>query len=654
MKRKPLLTIEQVMSFKKYTKYGLFAEPGAGKTYAFKTVIVPYAKKYKKKVLYLAHRRSLKTQTYNDIKMDIEELKKEFANEIANSGNITIATYQLLEYLSKSGRYEELLEILDVDLIVCDEFHYMITDSWNEQTGETFDYLSEVQCPVVLLTGTPRALAVIHSVWNVEMLCKPDKSKNNLKSVTVYDFSDREIVEKYVADTHRPDHKIINFYTGSLEALLTLKEKYGGDLVCSREQDNFDDIASTKLIDLVERGNIDAFGQKIKNVILPAELIWSTSVWNEGINITDLAVKTIVSWFPRKVDDILQQSARARESKIDLIIVKPAQDVLKRDLKKYKEELKQKNLHIVRKSFLNYMISEIEAIFREGYEKFYQQYVENVEVKHYKVERLQEELPEYLESLVGKRIFADEKKDFYHELFLKGLRRSQNRKVTSHSSINEIMGEMGLPYKLLSRKDGLRNSETYGKMYLILTKVETNIGNTLYSVPPTLVSDKDDSKKKHVEISFKELDKFHKQLEEEEFKNNSDQYESYLSHEQKNYGFGSSSSYDDEKPGYSDECNVRSDVFVHTVKSNSILEKVLALTEDDIEEGQFGGCRVLDEKVEEVETPFGIQKKIFLAVEPVKEKVPLWLARKRLMYKEMKKNQRPKGELIDMESLLSK
>lgn len=404
MKREPLLTIEQVRNFKKDTKYGLFAEPGAGKTYAFKTVIVPFAKEDKKKVLYLAHRRSLKNQTYNDIKTDIEELKKESANEIANSGCITIATYQLLEYLSKEGKYSKLLELLDVDLIVCDEFHYMITDSWNEQTGETFAYLSEVECPVILLTGTPRALAVIYNIWNVEILCKPDRSKNNLKSVTVYDFNDREIVEKYVASTHRSDHKIINFYTGSLEALLALKEKHGGDLVCSREQDNFYDIASTKLIDLVERGNVDAFGQKIKNVILPTDLIWSTSVWNEGINITDLAVKTIISWFPRKVDDILQQAARSRESKIDLIIVKPPQDVLKRDLRKYKDELKQSNdLHIVRKSFLEYIISEIEAIFRNGFEEFYQQYVGNVQVKHYKLERLQEELPKYLESLVGKK-----------------------------------------------------------------------------------------------------------------------------------------------------------------------------------------------------------------------------------------------------------
>ncbi|PEZ01340.1 hypothetical protein CN326_21555 [Bacillus sp. AFS018417] len=451
MKKEPLLKIEQVLSFKKNTKYALFAEPGRGKTHAFKTVIVPYAKEHKKKVLYLAHRSSLKKQTYNDIKNDLKKLRHEFLTEIS-SGYVEIVTYQLLEWLSKNNNHEQLLGLTNVDLIVCDEFHYMITDSWNEQTEETFGLLSSVECPVLLLTGTPRSLSVIYKAWNVEILCKPNRSKNNLKSVTIYDFGDREIVERYVAETHRPGHKILNFYTGRLSLLQKLQGKYGGALVCSKDQEDYGKIASTDLIELVERGNFDEQGNEVEYTTLPVDLIWSTSVWNEGINLTDLTIKTIVSWFPRKVDDILQQLARARKSSIDAIIVKPAQDVLKRDLKEYKEELtKDDNLHIIRKAFLEYVIDEIEEIFKVGYVQFFQQYVENIQVKHYKLEKLKETLPEYLESLVDEEISEDDKKDLYNELYYKGLRRSQNRKATSLLTVNEVLEEMKLPYKLESK-----------------------------------------------------------------------------------------------------------------------------------------------------------------------------------------------------------
>lgn len=213
------------------------------------------------------------------------------------------------------------------------------------------------------------------------------------------------------------------------------------------------------------------------------------------------------------------------------------------------------------------------------------------------------------------------------------------------------MKEMGLPYELVSKKDNSRTSETYGKMFLTLTKVETNIGNTLYSVQPTLVSD-EDNRKKNAATSFKELGKVYERLEEEEFKNNPDRY--YLLQEQKNHGFVPSNLYDEEKSRDSDDYPVRSNKFVFKIKSDPILAKVLILTEDDIEEEQLGGCRVLDEEIEKVVTPFGMQNKIILTVEPVKKKVPLWLAKRRVLHEEMKKNRRSRGELIDMDSLLLK
>lgn len=62
MKRELLLTEEQLNKMKGNKFYGLYAEPGAGKTYTLKNVISPWSQKYNQRILYLSNRNGLKTR----------------------------------------------------------------------------------------------------------------------------------------------------------------------------------------------------------------------------------------------------------------------------------------------------------------------------------------------------------------------------------------------------------------------------------------------------------------------------------------------------------------------------------------------------------------------------------------------------------------
>ena len=77
------------------------------------------------------------------------------------------------------------------------------------------------------------------------------------------------------------------------------------------------------MIDIVVKGeNAKTQG------ILPTNKLWSTSVWNEGINIIDPNLKAVCSFQPRSSTEFIQQFARARRSDIVGCIVAPTKKML--------------------------------------------------------------------------------------------------------------------------------------------------------------------------------------------------------------------------------------------------------------------------------------------------------------------------------------
>ncbi|MDU5219184.1 MAG: DNA helicase [Blautia producta] len=100
------------------------AGTGVGKSYFIKNILYKYAKNNGQKILMLIHRKLCVEQ----FSMEIEEDGK--------SDVIDIMTYQKLE---KSEMYEIDLKLSEYKYIVCDEFHYFISDaSFNNTTDISF------------------------------------------------------------------------------------------------------------------------------------------------------------------------------------------------------------------------------------------------------------------------------------------------------------------------------------------------------------------------------------------------------------------------------------------------------------------------------------------------------------------------------------
>lgn len=110
--------------------------------------------------------------------------------------------YQSIEQHIKENNLEDLL---NYDLIVADEPHYIVTDSWNKSTHYTVKYLELINVPKILMTGTPEPLEYYNKLWDVEILRLPDRHNTNIIEIRFYRSKEillNEILEN-VADSNK-------------------------------------------------------------------------------------------------------------------------------------------------------------------------------------------------------------------------------------------------------------------------------------------------------------------------------------------------------------------------------------------------------------------------------------------------------------------
>lgn len=243
MERQYLLTEDILDNMQGNEFYGLFAEPGAGKTQTFKDVVAPWAVKNMKSVLFLCHRNSLKSQTYKDLQDFLDELLRDFKGNL-----IKIASYQAIEYAIDSVGHAEAY--LYYDLIVCDEAHYFVTDSWNNQTHLSVEYLEEMNVPKILMTGTPKILRSYDKTWDMKVLREPDRTNTNVAEILFY--SEKDTLVNDILSKHSDSHKILSFVKGKTEYVKNLAEKYGGSFICSKGNLLYDEYADKEVVTAVE------------------------------------------------------------------------------------------------------------------------------------------------------------------------------------------------------------------------------------------------------------------------------------------------------------------------------------------------------------------------------------------------------------------
>lgn len=136
----------------------LFSGTGSGKTkFALEKIALSYLKD-EKRVLYLVPRKILQEQ----IKADMMAIRTRYPMVTkAYNENFKVWTYQYLEefLLSKkiplNNSYDKY-----VDLIICDEFHYFLTDSiFNRNTQLSYNFIFHQDNVLkLLLTATPHGI----------------------------------------------------------------------------------------------------------------------------------------------------------------------------------------------------------------------------------------------------------------------------------------------------------------------------------------------------------------------------------------------------------------------------------------------------------------------------------------------------------------
>lgn len=115
------------------------AGTGRGKSYFIKNDLYDMAKLQNKRILMLIHRKNC-----------VDQFEKEIDRD-GKSDSIVVATYQTLE--SKSKKY---IDIGQFDYIVCDEFHYFLSDSrFNKSTDISFrKIMGSVNAVIIMMSAT--------------------------------------------------------------------------------------------------------------------------------------------------------------------------------------------------------------------------------------------------------------------------------------------------------------------------------------------------------------------------------------------------------------------------------------------------------------------------------------------------------------------
>lgn len=272
---------------------------GCGKSYFALHVLGNYAKKQKKRILYLCNRRKLRKQIYDDVKM------------LGLLNVIYVTSYQALQYYIQEGK-----QIPYYDYIVADECHYFTTDAkFNEYTDVSYDFLMKRKDSVVLWVS---ATAKTFFRWLADKgkvkkkyIYRIDKDYSYVKKVYFYK---KEEITTIIDDIleNEPQSKIVVF-CNSASRMEEMNKRYDdiANYFCSSTS------SSAKLKNMC---GYDSETKKVADCIkqLPdgrvtfeKRILFTTTVLDNGVDLKDKDIKHIFSEI-FDVDSLIQSLGRKR------------------------------------------------------------------------------------------------------------------------------------------------------------------------------------------------------------------------------------------------------------------------------------------------------------------------------------------------------
>ena len=460
---------------------------GSGKSFFVTSYLASHCRQENKKILWISNRELLKNQNVKA--------------SATNTDIITTMNYQKIEsYILDHKRP------IHFDYIVADECHYFFSDAaFNQKTDLTFKWLmSRKDCVKILCSATGNLTETYLQHMGVDII--KYELQQDYNYINNFYFYDKDKVITNMLSELPADEKAI-YFTSAKKAYDTselLKNiEIDASFICSKNKSNYKTYSNNEIKEYI-----------IQNEMFDCQVLCTTSVLDNGVNIKDKAVKhIIIDYFD--LDTVQQCFGRKRilddSESINIYIKNRRNKSLngtKRDYIKKIEQVEylkengqvkfidnykkkhysnmidivndKNDLAKVRHNKMMYYkckceLSAIEEMMatKDGYvqavlERF------DWQAKKYKI--LDNEIDsitinDWLNKHIDKKMFKDKQKEF--KKFL--LEQLLNAPKASHGklglkSINALFDDNGLNYTLSSKEENSRKSENWKKTYWIISK----------------------------------------------------------------------------------------------------------------------------------------------------------------------------------------
>lgn len=452
------ITLEDIRNLEQGFNYTIKGGTGSGKSYFIRNVLIP--EHLDKKILVLTNRTDLRRRFENELANTLEELELDVFDDM-----VDVKCYQTM----KESDFEKY------DVIVCDEFHYLTSDSWNRLTNSTLEYFNEKSDDKIKVFLSATQDGVVTLLNNAIVLCEIS-TKSSIEEVRGVK-NDNYL--GYLIEMNG-EGKIMNF--ANMETTVENHKKllvYGvkSSMVCSHSRLEYKDFACANVSEeLVSKGKflsdvlngtiavatgLDFKDSDLKYIgiqqLLPKETIFQAVGRKrlrydvDGIEVVDAPPTVIVQDFNKKsIQAKINEIERSRKQffefhrdKEEYLKNRPNRNYLPLWL-----EVDEEGNFIVNKAMLR-ELKHTKDWFEEVKEKGYPKAIaELLEAKYIDVNK--EECEQFLMSkFVGVRMFKEQQKQFKETLELEYGFKGRSMGI---KTINAYFEEQEIPYTLDSKR----------------------------------------------------------------------------------------------------------------------------------------------------------------------------------------------------------
>lgn len=495
-----ILTEDVIRQWKRGHKVLITANTGAGKTYFVMHTLykmlkapLPSGKTTPRSMLFLTNRVTLREQLINLYGNEVDDV-------------VTFMNYQsLINYIK--FQKEKIHDRFD--LIVADECHWFFTDStFANGTDIPLKYLI-TECDkssIVFLSATSRILEEYFEQNYKDKLNFKYRIMNPYVFSEYYYWSDQEVIKKLLLELPK-DEKAI-FFCKSIKTALLLHNSFpdNSSLICSPRNKKYGELC-----------DVDTLESLQKSEKFEKQILFTTSIIENGINICDPALKHIIVDL-YDFDSIIQCLGRrrvkpgetppfiyvrqVRQSTVSTVVnntntrLKPLEYFRSHNNDQFCKVYGDKNLHGLLytenlekdENICKYTINSAKgfkylydlklanemnaADTKMGHLKLFCQYI-RIEFERFKdlsnyftAITLEDKLNFYL----NRPLFAEEKTQFVELLKKEVLKPLQGGYKVD--TVNTYFDNIGLPYQITTKHQTNRKKEHYGKNGWILQVVK--------------------------------------------------------------------------------------------------------------------------------------------------------------------------------------